>query len=143
MGAGARQRDQSRRLHVGRQPGWLPKDAVRPPSASAGDGRSDREVFRRRADGESFASLARWFEEQGVRTAYGNPGWTSISTAKLIRSRVYLGEIRQGAHLNEHAHWPLVDAATWQAAQHPRRVVLLHELQPALLARLVRCAGAA
>ena len=94
------------------------------------------EVYRRRADGESFSSLARWFEEQNVRTAYGNPGWTSISTAKLVRSRVYLGEIRQGAHLNEHAHWPLVDAATWQAAQHPRRVVLLHELQPALLARL-------
>ena len=99
------------------------------------------QVYRRRADGESFSSLARWLEEQGVRTAYGNPGWTSISTAKLVRSRVYLGEVRQGPYLNERAHLPLVDAATWQAAQHPRRVVLLHELQPALLARLVRCAG--
>jgi DNA invertase Pin-like site-specific DNA recombinase len=99
------------------------------------------EVFRRRAEGESFSSLARWFEEQGIRTAYGNPGWTSISMAKLVRSPVYLGQIRDGPYVNERAHPPLVDAATWQAAQHPRRVVLLHELQPALLARLVRCAG--
>ena len=99
------------------------------------------EVFRRRAEGESFSSLARWFEERGVRTAYGNPGWTSISMAKLVRSRVYLGQIRAGPYVNERAHPPLVDAAIWQAAQHPKRVVLVHELQPALLARLVRCAG--
>ena len=99
------------------------------------------EVFRRRAEGESFSSLARWFEAQGVRTAYGNPGWTSISMAKLVRSAIYLGQIRDGPYVNDSAHLPLVDAATWQAAQHPRRVVLLHELQPALLARLVRCAG--
>jgi site-specific DNA recombinase len=99
------------------------------------------EVFRRRAQGESFSSLARWFEQQGVRTAYGNPGWTSISMAKLVRSPVYLGQIRDGPYVNDRAHPPLVDAATWPAAQHPRRVVLVHELQPALLARLVRCAG--
>jgi DNA invertase Pin-like site-specific DNA recombinase len=99
------------------------------------------EVFRRRAEGESFSSLARWFEQQGVRTGYGNPGWTSISMAKLVRSPVYLGHIRDGPYVNERAHPPLVDAATWQAAQHPRRVVLVREPQPALLARLVRCAG--
>jgi hypothetical protein len=99
------------------------------------------EVFRRRAEGESFASLARWFEQQGVRTAYGNPGWTSVSMAKLVRSPVYLGQVRDGPYVNARAHRPLVEAATWQAAQHPRRVVLVHELQPALLARLVRCAG--
>jgi DNA invertase Pin-like site-specific DNA recombinase len=99
------------------------------------------EVFRRTAEGESFSSLARWFEEQGIRTAHGNPGRTSISMAKLVRSPAYLGQIPDGPYVNEHAHPPLVDATRWQAAQHPKRVVLLHELQPALLARLVRCAG--
>jgi DNA invertase Pin-like site-specific DNA recombinase len=99
------------------------------------------EAFRRRALGESFASLATWFEAQGVRTASGNRGWTSISMSKLLRSRVYLGELRYGSHVNERAHPQLVDSATWQAAQHPRRVVVLHEPEPALLARLVRCAG--
>jgi hypothetical protein len=76
-----------------------------------------------------------------VLTGYGNPGWTSVSTAKLVRSPVYLGQVRCGPYVNDRAHPPLVDAATWQAAQRPRRVVLTRELQPALLARLVRCAG--
>jgi DNA invertase Pin-like site-specific DNA recombinase len=42
------------------------------------------EAFRRRADGESCASLARWLEALGIRTAYGNVGWTSMSTSKLL-----------------------------------------------------------
>ena len=99
------------------------------------------EAFRRRADGESFASLARDLEKRGVRTGYDNVGWTSISTAKVLRSRVYLGEVRQGLYVNDRAHPPLVDTTTWQAAQHPKRAVLRHSRQPALLARLVRCAG--
>jgi DNA invertase Pin-like site-specific DNA recombinase len=111
---------------------------LRPDPETAG---TIAEAFRRRAQGESFASLARCLEERGVRTAYGNAGWTSISTAKLLRSRVYLGEVRQGLHVHELAHPPLVDTATWQAAQHPKRAVLRHSPQPALLARLVRCAG--
>jgi hypothetical protein len=47
------------------------------------------EVFRRRAEGESFSSLARWLGAQGVLTGYGKPGWTSISMAKLVRSSVW------------------------------------------------------
>jgi DNA invertase Pin-like site-specific DNA recombinase len=111
---------------------------LRPDSKTAG---AIVEVFRRRADGETCAALAKWLEAQGVRTAWNNPGWTSMSMAKLVRKRVYLGEVRYGSHFNERAHPPLIDEATWQAAQYPRRVVVLHGREPALLARLVRCAG--
>jgi DNA invertase Pin-like site-specific DNA recombinase len=111
---------------------------LRPDSKTAG---VIVEAFRRRARGENFASLAKWFEERGILTASGNGGWTSITMSKLLRSRVYLGELCYGSHVNERAHPPLVDAATWQAAQLPRRAVVLHEPEPALLAKLVRCAG--
>jgi DNA invertase Pin-like site-specific DNA recombinase len=99
------------------------------------------EAFRRRVDGESFSSLGRWFEELGIRTAYGNAGWAAISMSNVLRSRVYLGELTDAGYVNEHAHPPLVDPATWEAAQHPRRVVAPREPAPALLTRLVRCAG--
>jgi DNA invertase Pin-like site-specific DNA recombinase len=99
------------------------------------------DVFRRRASGETAASLGRWLEAQGIRTSSGNPGWTSTSTFCLLRSRVYLGQVRWGPYVNERAHPAIVDQATWQAAQHPRRVLELHEREPPLLKRLVRCAG--
>jgi DNA invertase Pin-like site-specific DNA recombinase len=99
------------------------------------------EVFRRRADGETGAALARWLEAQGARTLRGNVGWTSQTLARLLHNRVYLGEIRYGSHVNEHAHPALVDAATWEAAQHPRRAVVSRRRDQAQLAQLVRCAG--
>ena len=99
------------------------------------------EVFQRRADGETGASLARWLEAQGVRTSRGNPGWPPSAIRTVLAARVYLGEVRYGSHINEHAHPPLVDAATWQAAQHPRRSIVFHKPDRMLLARLVRCAG--
>jgi DNA invertase Pin-like site-specific DNA recombinase len=99
------------------------------------------EVFRRRADGEKLASLAEWLEDQGARTAIGNAGWTATTLSAVLRSRVFLGELRYAGHVNEKAHPPVVDEATWEAAQQPKRVVALPDPHPALLARLVRCAG--
>jgi DNA invertase Pin-like site-specific DNA recombinase len=99
------------------------------------------EVFRRRADGETGASLARWLEAQGVRTSRGNPGWPPSAIRTVLAARIYLGEVRYGSHINERAHPPLVDAATWEAAQHPRRAIVFHKPDRMLLARLVRCAG--
>lgn len=99
------------------------------------------DVFRRRADGETGASLARSLEARGVRTGQGHPGWPPAAIRRLLANRAYLGEVSYGSHVNEHAHPPLVDAATWQAAQHPRRAIVLHKPDRMLLARLVRCAG--
>jgi site-specific DNA recombinase len=99
------------------------------------------EVFRRRADGETMASLARWLEAQRILTAGGNPGWTASAMQSLLRHRAYLGELRYCRTVNERAHPPLIDAATWQAAQRPKRTVIPQDRDARLLARLVRCAG--
>ncbi len=61
--------------------------------------------------------------------------------AKVIKNRVYLGEVRLGEWVNPSAHEPLVERDLWEAAQleHPRPPRGKHP--PALLGGLVRCAG--
>lgn len=60
----------------------------------------------------------------------------------LLRNRVYLGELRVGAYLNPSAHPPLIDQATFDAAQLDRpRPSRRKDRAPALLAGLVRCAS--
>lgn len=63
------------------------------------------------------------------------------SAGKVIRNRVYLGEINYAGAHNPTAHEPLVDVALFEAAQieHPRPPRGVHGA--ALLAGLVRCAG--
>ncbi len=102
------------------------------------------EVYERRARGLSLVKCAQILEEHGVLTGKGNPGWNPTSLANMLRSRVYLGEVRWGPFVNEKAHSPLTDASTWEAAQNPNNVRFppprnVH----ALLAGLVRCAGCA
>ena len=99
------------------------------------------EVFRRRAEGDSLASLQRWLEALGIPTARGNPGWTTTTMQCVVRNRAYLGEVRHRWHVNERAHPPLVDAATWQAAQAPERVSVRHDRATRMLSRLVHCAA--
>jgi DNA invertase Pin-like site-specific DNA recombinase len=99
------------------------------------------ELFGRRADGETLASLCRWLEALEIRTAAGHPGWTASALQGLLRHRAYLGELRYGPNVNERAQPPLIDAATWQAAQRPKRTVIPRDRDARLLARLVRCAG--
>lgn len=101
-----------------------------------------RELFRRRLDGATPTQLARWLTEQGIPTPRGGKGWCYSSVASIIGRRTYLGEVAHGPHCNPAAHTPLVDPATWQAAQlaaargpGPRRK------EDALLRGLVRCSG--
>jgi hypothetical protein len=84
-------RDENGRLHVDE------------PAASA-----VKEVFRRRALGSSWAELARYFDEFGVRPPTGNPHWSKVGVAGLIKNPVYLGHARGGDAVNDHAHEPLV-----------------------------------
>lgn len=98
-----------------------------------------RELFRRRALGESATALSRWLEQEGVRTGVGGRPVPRFIT-KTIRNRVYLGEAYAGDLVNPAAHEPLVDAITWRRANNasapqPQR-------GPAsALAGLVRCHG--
>lgn len=89
------------------------------------------ELFERRAAGESVHALNRWLNEMlGTRRST-----TGLRT--ILKSRVYLGEIHFGQHVNPRAHVPLIGPELWAAAQRgsgkPGRPPLG---PPRLLARL-------
>jgi site-specific DNA recombinase len=111
-----------------------------------------RGLFARAATGESYERLRRW-----LRTTH-DIEVTSPSLARLLKNRVYLGEMHWGsspgsnkpsrprAHaplVNLHAHEPLVDEITWRRAQrNGRKFGLGREKEnPRLLSGLARCAG--
>jgi DNA invertase Pin-like site-specific DNA recombinase len=99
------------------------------------------EVFRRRAAGATMTGLARFLEAASVPTARGGACWSATTIGHLLANRVYLGEVRWGDHLRERAHPPLVDAATWQVAQHPRQLSYGGAPSGVLLIGFVRCAS--
>jgi hypothetical protein len=67
---------------------------------------------------------------------------TPSGTRYLLRNRLYLGELREGEHVNLTAVEPLVSTAMFEAAQMPgTRPPRSVEDGPALLAGLIRCAG--
>jgi site-specific DNA recombinase len=96
------------------------------------------ELFRRRADGESWASLVRWMDSR-VKPRRGEL-WTRGAVETIIANRAYLGEARYGRHLNADAHVPLVTLAEWEAAQKAR-ALRPSRGEPGLLSGIVRCAG--
>jgi site-specific DNA recombinase len=76
-----------------------------------------RELFRRRAEGQGWSALARYLNESGVRGPYeSQKNWTHTGVANLVRNRAYLGEARNGSHVNPDAHEALVTQAEWDLA---------------------------
>lgn len=104
-----------------------------------------QEVFRRRAVGESWTSLASYLEEQGVRSASGQPCWSKTGVAGLVKNPVYLGQARSGSVVNERAHEPIVTRAEFDAAQSATKSLLQARTgslaEQAMLGGLARCAG--
>jgi site-specific DNA recombinase len=102
-----------------------------------------RDMFERRASGESWPVIAAAASEQ-----LGRPIQPQ-SVARMVRGtrqepyrpRVYLGEGRSGEYVNPDAHEPLVDRATFEAAQlaHPRPP--RGKRGAALLSGVIRYAG--
>jgi site-specific DNA recombinase len=134
--AGARESAVARKIHVAgktplgyrrREDRILEPDPLTAPIV--------RDMFRRRARGESWPAIARVVSE-----ALGRPIQPQ-SVSRMVRNRVYLGEARNGAYVRPKAHEPLVDRGTFEAAQldHPRPP--RGKKGPALLSGIVRCAG--
>jgi DNA invertase Pin-like site-specific DNA recombinase len=135
----ARDRAIARGVHISRVPpvgyqrgddGRLEPDPVAAPIV--------REVFRRRAAGESWTDLAAYLDQALPRD--NGAGWTRSTLGSIIARRTYLGEARQGDVANPDAHKPIVTRAEWEAAQSggertPRRN------GAALLAGVLRCAA--
>lgn len=78
----------------------------------------------------------------GVTELSHRLGMTPTGVRRLLANRVYLGELRVGAHVNENAHEALIDEDLWLAAQTPMTVRRARSGgEVALLAGLVRCCG--
>jgi site-specific DNA recombinase len=69
-----------------------------------------RRAFELRADGGSWHDLRRHLAQHGIQRS-------SRSISGLIGSRVVLGELHFGKHVNRDAHTPIVDRALWDRAQ--------------------------
>jgi DNA invertase Pin-like site-specific DNA recombinase len=89
-----------------------------------------RAAFAERAAGGEISPIARQL------------GMTTSGVRAMLKNRVYLGEIRQGANVNPAAHEPLVTIELFEAAQRSiSRPARGEEPGPALLAGLARCAS--
>jgi DNA invertase Pin-like site-specific DNA recombinase len=97
------------------------------------------ELFRRRAEGATLGSLLHQLNESGLRTGRGGTRFVEGSLRGILANRTYLGEVRSGPFVNESAHPPLVDPATWQLAQSPLRFE--SNRRTSLLGGLLRCAS--
>lgn len=108
-----------------------PRGYVRDPETRklvpSGQADEIRTLFRDRAARVPVIELARRY------------GMTASGIRAIVRNRVYLGEVRQGPHVNTEAHPPLISEAEWQAAQTVPRPARRKNGPPALLAGLVRC----
>lgn len=99
-----------------------------------------RQVFERRAAGAGPTELAEFLESQGVKTSQGSRTWSKAAVQNLIKSRTYLGELRSGdSYVNPAAHEPIVDLATWTAAQHPNPAPRRARSSAYLLSGILRC----
>ncbi len=79
------------------------------------------ELFERRARGDGPAALADFLQAHGVCTSQGARFWSRPAIMSVIANRVYLGELSYGKdrrYVNTEAHEPIVDLATWTAAQN-------------------------
>jgi DNA invertase Pin-like site-specific DNA recombinase len=95
------------------------------------------EVFRRRAEGATNASLIALLNSSGLQTGRGSPRFVESSVKGILTNRTYLGEVRSGDFVKTGAHPPLVSEATWQSAQRPQRFE--SNRRTSLLGGLLRC----
>jgi DNA invertase Pin-like site-specific DNA recombinase len=100
-----------------------------------------REIFRRRLQGQTWASIARWLNAEGVKPRQ-SAQWTGSTVKQLTKREVYLGVVAKGSIRNENAHEPLVSKADFLMV---REVFAKTGDSPAetrnVLNGIVRCAG--
>ncbi|GEO24889.1 integrase [Alicyclobacillus acidoterrestris] len=84
-----------------------------------------REIFHRYVNGDSIDRITRWLRTTDARGGI----WDNHTVSYLLENPVYIGKIRWGYRsaktsqetiLTDGSHEPIVNLATWQAAQHAR-----------------------
>jgi hypothetical protein len=103
------------------------------------------EAFRRRAAGESLRQIGGYLQSEGVLTGHGNPCWVPTTLGRVLRNRVYLGEVKYGRFERHDAHPAIIDGATFAAAQQIKELIgrefVLRGDACQLLKGRVRCAS--
>ena len=103
------------------------------------------EAFRIRANGASWAEIARYLEEHETYPSTGNKHWSKYGVSNLIRNPVYLGQARSGKNVKEHAHKRIVTRAEFDAAQSVKKSLLTQRdgsvASQAMLGGVARCAA--
>lgn len=99
------------------------------------EGPARAEAVRRRAAGETWREIGAHLQLKTGRTL------SRSALREMVRSRLNLGEVRQGEHVNPEGVDPLVDRSTYEAALLEQPKPPRGEHGPALLAKLPRCAG--
>lgn len=101
-----------------------------------------RDIFERRAAGQSWGSIRDRLNDLGVRSTRGVT-WSHSALVKLIGNDVYLGTASgafAGGSAKRGAHPALVSEATWHAAQ-TRRTARASGDTPSIVRGLARCAS--
>ncbi len=135
----AKARAIERGVYVGREPFGYRRDAAGRLRIDPRQGPIVREIFARRAAGESYQVIAHAIQRHGLRTSRGGP-LDHAFVWKIVHNPAYRGEARHGPHRNPHAHPPLVDATLWQSCQSQPRPQGKKRSE-LLLAGMIRCAG--
>jgi DNA invertase Pin-like site-specific DNA recombinase len=105
------------------------------------DGPLVAQAFRLRADGATYAEVARFLEQARVTSCRGSHHWTGKGVYELFQNPVYLGEAYSGETRNVSAHPALVRRAVWLAAHAASARARANAHGKTLLAGLARCGG--
>jgi DNA invertase Pin-like site-specific DNA recombinase len=93
--------------------GYLP-DGQRRLVVHPTEGEVVRQLFERKARGDSKAELTGWLD--AVAPKADGRRWSHATVTSMLANRGYLGRVAHGRHVNENAHEPLVSPELWRRA---------------------------
>lgn len=103
-----------------------------------------RTIFRLYIQGHGFMKIAGMLNAQGQFTAAGRP-WTDKTVRDVTMNEVYTGRVKYGGEYRPGQHQPIIDRATFAAAQEVRtqrgQLGGRSVGSPFLLSGLVKCKG--
>ncbi|MBI4302288.1 MAG: recombinase family protein [Chloroflexi bacterium] len=104
-------------LHVGPVPfGYAHEDARQALEVVASEAEAVREAFERRTRGESYGSIAAWFNERGFQTRTGRM-FTAYSVRDMLTTRLYTGIITYKAGQYPGKHEAIVPKELYEQVQ--------------------------
>jgi DNA invertase Pin-like site-specific DNA recombinase len=98
-------------------------------------------IYEMRAAGQRWTAIVDELHRRGIPSPTGQPWWTAQSLGSLVRTRVYVGEVKMGDHVTRGAHEPIVTEQVWKAAQSGAARVRIGKRKPGVAYGLLFCSG--